>query len=70
MAFIANGASWIFYSSNHTPQIKHFHCDSKKQQACVKHIIMLILKNTLFHKLLDSLSYWTTLMDTDFDKIA
>ena len=31
---------------------------------------MLILKNTLSHKLLDRLSYWTTLLDSDFDKIA
>ena len=31
---------------------------------------MLILKNYIVRRLLDRLSYWTTLLDTDIDKIA
>ena len=29
---------------------------------------MLMLKNFLFHRLLDRLGYWITLLDTDIDK--
>ena len=57
MAFLAKGASWTLHSTNHTPKSATFTVTPKSTHW----------KLTLFHRLLDCLSYFTNLLDNDLD---
>ena len=61
MAFTSNGANQTLHSTDDAQQMGHFHCDSKRQQACVEQIFILILKNYFASLITGSfISYWSS----------